>query len=96
MRVVGTTDERAERYRIGAYALVAFVLTPFAVTAIYRALPDDWPAWGLTPFLVLGLTAVAIWLWRPRWRAIAGSMTASLVIYFAFLFWLTATFFALD
>ncbi len=99
MRVEAVRADPEARHRIGRVlsTLAVFVLTPFAVTAIYRVLPDYYsPAWHITPFLVLGVAAVAIWLWRPRWRPIAVSVIASLVIYFAFLFWLIATFPALD
>lgn len=92
--VTGTSGAVPRRRRVGMAmsALAAFLVTPVLTTAMYRLVPDTAPAWESVPFFVLGSVAVALWLWRPRWRPVAGAVTTALVLDFAFLWWLMANF----
>lgn len=63
---------------------------PFAVTGIYRILPDSVPGgfWLSTPFVVLALVAGGLWLLPSVPRSISGGIRVGLVAWAAVLAWL--------
>ncbi|HVM54316.1 MAG TPA: hypothetical protein VM262_14075 [Acidimicrobiales bacterium] len=79
------------RWTVASWALVAFVITPFAVQGLYRLLPDEVPGPDVWPFLAVGAAAVALGWWRPQWRLVALSVLFSNALCFVLLWWLLAS-----
>lgn len=61
--------------------VLAFIATPFAVTGIYRVLPESAPYWLWSgfPFAVLGLFAVVLWFVASVPRSVSIGIGVGLV-----------------
>lgn len=69
-------------------ALIAFVATPFAITAVYRLTPVDLPGEELLPFAVVIAVAIALAVARPAYRIVSAAIVLSAAAWFVFLRWL--------
>lgn len=65
--------------------LLAFLITPFAITGIFR-LSDAVPT--TVPFLLAAALAVGVWRYRPRLRSVALGVAIGATAHAAFLAWL--------
>lgn len=72
------------------WGVLAALATPFAVTGIYRLLPESattW-LWTLAPFVALGLVALALWITPAVPRSVSVGIGVGLVAWGLFLAWL--------
>jgi hypothetical protein len=77
-----------ERGNRAAGGILTFVLTPFAVTGVFRL-------FHVTPTLLpfLAAIAVATWLWfaHQRFRSLAAGVGLATIVHATFLVWLFRT-----
>ena len=65
--------------------LLAFLITPFAITGIFR-LSEAVPT--TVPFLLAAAVVVGVWRYRPRLRSVALGVASGAALHAAFLAWL--------
>jgi len=73
-----------------AGGLVAFLLTPFAITGVFRLI--DVPT--VAPFAAAVLVAAWLWTTRSGLRPVALGIATGAVVHAGFLIWLFRTFYS--
>lgn len=82
---------------MGSFAVVAFLMTPFVVTLLFRLLPES-SGWALLslPFAVVGGGAIACGIYLHRWRVVAASVLLATLLHITFFWWLFSSWPELD
>lgn len=82
-----------ERLNQPGQAALAFILTPFVITAAFRV-SDAIPTW--LPFLIAVGFAVLLWTWRGALRPVAVGIASAAFAHAVLLTWLFSSMTGLD